>query len=133
MNMKKSISFQTTLGRVRALGSAKSGTHEWYLMRLTSVALLLLTIYPIFGFFIYAVYGGRAGAIEWLRTPIATTGVILFLGVGFHHGAAGLQTVIEDYFHCACVKNTLLFIVKFAAAIFAILGILTTLKIALGV
>ena len=102
-------------------------------MRVTSVALFLLALYPIFGFFVYAVYGGRTGALEWLRSPFAATGVILFLIIGFHHTAHGLQTVIEDYVHCSCVKTSLLLAVKFGAAAFAILGILATLKITLGV
>lgn len=133
MKKKTSTNFRTTLGNVRALGSAKSGTHHWLLMRFTSVALLLLALYPIFGFFIYAVYGGREAAIQWLHSPVTVTGVVLFLIVGFHHAAAGLQTVIEDYVHCSCVKTASLFIVNSIAVTSAILGILATLKIFFGV
>ena len=133
MSGKKQPGFRTTLGRIRGLGAAQSGSHHWYLMRVTSVMLLLLALYPVFGFFIYAVYGGRAGALEWLRSPLAATGVILFLIAGFHHAANGLQVVIEDYIHCSCAKPVLLFVIKFLAAACAILGILATLKIALGV
>jgi succinate dehydrogenase / fumarate reductase membrane anchor subunit len=132
MDNKNTAAFRSTLGRIRGLGSAKSGTHHWYLARLTGLALILLALYPIFGFFIYAVYGGHAGAIQWLRSPFAATGVVLFLIVGFHHAASGLQVVIEDYVHCGCAKATLLIAVKFLAAAFAILGILATLKVALG-
>jgi len=102
-------------------------------MRVTSVALLFLALYPVLGFFIYAVYGGRQGALEWLRSPFAATGVILFLIAGFHHAAHGLQTVIEDYVHCSCAKTALLFAIKFGATAFSILGIIATLKITLGV
>jgi succinate dehydrogenase / fumarate reductase membrane anchor subunit len=133
MKDKNGASFRSALGRVRALGSAGSGTHHWKMIRLTALALLLLAVYPLVGFFIYAVYGGRAAAIEWLRSPFAATGVILFLIAGFYHAAGGLQTVIEDYVHCACVKSASLFLVAFGCAAFAILGVLATLKIALGV
>lgn len=132
--MKPSSSdFRSPLGRIRALGSAKAGTHEWYIMRVTSVALLLLALYPLFGFIIYAVYGGRAGALEWLHSPFAAGGVILFLLVGFHHAAHGLQVVIEDYVHCHKAKTALVVFLKFAAAAFALIGVLATLKIFLGV
>jgi succinate dehydrogenase / fumarate reductase, membrane anchor subunit len=132
--MKKNIpSFRSTLGRVRSLGSAKAGTHHWYMMRMTSLALLLLAVYPILGFFVYAVFGGYSGAIDWLKSPIAATGVILFLIASFHHAANGIQTVIEDYIHCECVKTASILTVKFLAAAFAILGIIATLKITLGV
>ena len=132
MKNKKSPAFRTTLGRVRAMGSAKAGMHHWVMMKVTSAALLLLTLYPIIGFFIYAVYGGRAGAIEWLHSPFAATGVVLFLIVGFHHSANGLQVVIEDYIHCPCVKSVGLFVIKLGAASCAILGVLATLKIFFG-
>jgi succinate dehydrogenase / fumarate reductase, membrane anchor subunit len=133
MKNKNSASFRSTLGRVRALGSAKAGTHHWYLMRLTAVALAVLAVYPILGFFIYAVYGGYDGAIGWLKSPLAATGVILFLIAGFHHAANGLQTVIEDYIHCECAKPVLIYGIKFVAAAFAIFGIIATLKVVLGV
>lgn len=133
MKKKNAKSFRSTLGNIRAMGSAKSGTHHWWLMRVTSVALLFLALYPIFGFFIYAVYGGREAAIQWLHSPVAVTGVVLFLIVGFHHAANGLQTVIEDYVHCSCAKNVSLFLVKSVAASCAILGILASLKIFFGV
>jgi succinate dehydrogenase / fumarate reductase membrane anchor subunit len=129
----KKMSVHAMLSRVRGLGTAKSGTENWYLMRLTSVALFLLALYPIMGFFIYAVYGGYAGAVAWLKSPFAATGVILFLIAGFHHAAGGLQTVIEDYVHCPYAKTASLFIVKFLAAALAILGVLATLKVTLGV
>lgn len=133
MKQKNAPALRSMLGRVRALGSARSGTHEWYMMKLTSAALLVLALYPLFGFFIYAVYGGREGALEWVRCPFSATGIILFLIAGFHHAAHGLQVVIEDYVHCPCAKNALLFAVKFGAVACAILGILATLKISLGV
>ena len=130
---KKKASFRSTLGSVRALGSAKSGTHHWILQRFTAIALLLLALYPVVGLFIYAVYGGRAGAVEWVHSPFTAAGLILFLIVAFHHAAAGLQVVIEDYVHSTVAKTALLLLVKFAAVAFAVVGILAVLKISLGV
>ena len=36
---------QSPLGRVRGLGSARGGTHHWWMQRVTSVALLPLTLW----------------------------------------------------------------------------------------
>ena len=36
---------RSPLGRVRGLGSAKGGTHHWWMQRVTSVALLPLTLW----------------------------------------------------------------------------------------
>jgi len=133
MTKKNVTTFRSTLGRVRGLGSAKSGTHEWYMMRLTALAIVLLASCPVFGLFAYAAHDGREGALHWLKSPFAATGIILFLIVGFHHAAAGLQVIIEDYVHCKCAKSAALFFVKSFFALFAVLGIVATLKIALGV
>jgi len=38
----------TNIGRVRALGSAHSGTKHWLAMRFTSVALLVLGFWLLF-------------------------------------------------------------------------------------
>jgi succinate dehydrogenase / fumarate reductase membrane anchor subunit len=36
---------QTPLGRVKGLGAAKSGVHHWWAERVTSVALIPLTLW----------------------------------------------------------------------------------------
>jgi succinate dehydrogenase / fumarate reductase membrane anchor subunit len=45
MAENSSHALRTPLGRVRGLGSAKSGTHHWWMQRVTSLALLPLTIW----------------------------------------------------------------------------------------
>ncbi len=129
----KRESLRSSLGRVRGLGSAKGGTEHWWLQRLTAIMLVPLSLYVLVTFFTYAVFGGYAGAIYWLRSPFAATLVILFLAIGFHHAASGVQVVIEDYVHCEAVKLVSVILVKFFAAAFAILGILATVKILFGV
>jgi succinate dehydrogenase / fumarate reductase membrane anchor subunit len=128
----KGKSLRSPLGRVRGLGSAKNGSEHWWLQRLTSLALIPLSIYPVAMFFIYAVFGGYEGAHTWVKSLYAATALILFLAVGFHHAASGLQVVIEDYVHGETPKLFAVILVKFIAAAFAILGILAVLKILLG-
>ncbi|MFM7691644.1 MAG: succinate dehydrogenase, hydrophobic membrane anchor protein, partial [Alphaproteobacteria bacterium] len=41
-------SLRSPLGRVRGMGSAKGGTHHWWMQRVTSIALLPLSIWLIF-------------------------------------------------------------------------------------
>ncbi len=36
---------RTPLGRVRGLGSAKNGTHHWWMQRVTAVALVPLVVW----------------------------------------------------------------------------------------
>jgi succinate dehydrogenase / fumarate reductase membrane anchor subunit len=102
------------------------------LQRLTSLALIPLSIYLVGTFFVYVVFGGYSGAIFWLHSPVYTTSLVLFLGVGFHHTASGLQVVIEDYVQAEFAKLLSIIAVKFICIAFAILGILATLKILFG-
>jgi succinate dehydrogenase / fumarate reductase membrane anchor subunit len=126
-------SLRSPLGRVRGLGSAKHGTEHWWNLRLTSLALIPLSLYVFATFYINVVQGGHDGAVEWLRSPFAATFVLLFLLFGFHHAANGLQVVIEDYVHNEKAKLTLLLLTKFFAIALALLGSLATIKILFGV
>lgn len=130
---KKTGSLRSPLGRVRALGSAGHGTEHWWMLRLTSLALVPLSVYFIATFFMFAIDGGYDGAVHWLRSPFAATLMILFLAAGFHHAANGLQVVIEDYVHNECAKMAVIIAVKFIAVAFAVLGILATVKVLFGV
>ncbi|HEU0118819.1 MAG TPA: succinate dehydrogenase, hydrophobic membrane anchor protein [Alphaproteobacteria bacterium] len=131
---KEKQSLRSELGRVRALGAAGvAATHHWWLQRLTAIALIPLCFIVLNGFFANVVFGTYDSAVHWLRSPFSATFVILFLGVGLHHGASGLQVVIEDYVHCECTKLFSLIFVKFAAVTLAVLGILATVKVLFGV
>jgi succinate dehydrogenase / fumarate reductase membrane anchor subunit len=87
---------RTPLGRVRGAGSAKGGTHHWFMARVTSVALLPLTIWLVFS--LVAMAGqGHVATVAWLGSPFNAVLMLAFLAAAFHHTAAGLQVVIEDY------------------------------------
>jgi len=131
--MKDSSSLRSPLGKVRGLGSARSGTEHWKIQRITAVALIPLSIYVLIGFFNNAISGGYSGAVYWLQSPLSATFTILFLLAGLRHGVIGLQVVIEDYVHCEMSKMVSLFLVKFVAATLAILGTLSVAKIFFGV
>jgi succinate dehydrogenase / fumarate reductase membrane anchor subunit len=89
---------KTPLKRVRGLGSAKEGVQQWWLMRLTSVALIPLTLW-----FIYSVVtiGGQdyPHVAAWAAYPVNAFLIVLLTGIMVHHAAAGIQTVLEDYVH----------------------------------
>jgi succinate dehydrogenase / fumarate reductase membrane anchor subunit len=89
-------SLRSPLGRVRGMGSAKAGTHHWWMQRVTSMALLPLTIWLVFAL------AGMPGAswqevTGWIARPFNAVLLLAFLAAAFHHTAAGLQVVIEDY------------------------------------
>jgi succinate dehydrogenase / fumarate reductase membrane anchor subunit len=129
--MNKSL--RSPLGKVRGLGSAKSGTEHWMIQRITALALIPLSLYVLYGFLGHVVFGGYNGAMYWLQSPLATTFVIVLLLAGLKHGVVGMQVVIEDYIHCEAMKFAMIFGVQFIAILLAILGTLSAAKIFFGV
>jgi succinate dehydrogenase / fumarate reductase membrane anchor subunit len=88
--------YMTDRKRVIGLGTAHSGTREFWSMTVSSVALLILT-----PFFLWVV-GPLLGApyedvVATLGRPIPALVVAAFLVVGMHHFRIGVTTVVEDY------------------------------------
>ena len=89
---------RTTVRQVRYLGSAKSGTHHVWHMRLTSLALVPLTIG--FVWIILSLVGKDYNTVRAaLGSPAIAIIMLLFLLAGIYHMMLGMQTVIEDYIH----------------------------------
>ena len=124
------MSIQTPLGRVRGLGSAKSGVEHFWHQRATAVALLPLTVW-----FVWAV-ATNVGApyeqvIAFLSHPFNAAAMLLFVLAGLYHMALGLQVVIEDYIHGEGTKLAFLLAMKFAAFAVGTICALAVLKIAI--
>lgn len=130
--MQNARDLRSPLGRVRGLGSAKQGTAHWWALRLTSLALIPLCVWFVFSLIVCISSGDYARAVAWLQRPAPAALMALFLITGFHHGASGLQTVIEDYIHCEALKLSLIIVVKFLAALLAVVGLVAVGKIAFG-
>lgn len=90
------MGYKTDLARVQGLGSAGDGVHHWWLQRITSTALIPLTLLFLFPFARALGNGYEAMIATYSNYGNALVAVLFFL-VGFWHLAMGLQTVIEDY------------------------------------
>ncbi|MEC8199662.1 MAG: succinate dehydrogenase, hydrophobic membrane anchor protein, partial [Pseudomonadota bacterium] len=125
------MSMQSPLGRVRGLGSAKNGTHHWWIQRVTAVALIPLVIW-----FAIAVIGLTGAsyetAIAWMQSPFNAIMMVLLIIATFHHMQLGLQVVIEDYVHSEGVKVVLMMGQKLITFALAITAGFAVLKIAFG-
>ena len=124
------MAFRSPLDRARGLGTAKDGTHHWIAQRVSSVALIPLTI----GFVMVMIAVTRAPYEEAMAVAkyLAFAPVmILFLAVGFWHGTLGLQVVIEDYIPRESVRIILLVLVKLTFTALAVIGIVAVLKVSL--
>jgi succinate dehydrogenase / fumarate reductase membrane anchor subunit len=123
------MSMRTPLGRVRGLGSAKDGTHHWWMQRVTAIALVPLTVWFAIG--VIAHVGGELSAMQaWLANPLNAALMILFAVTAFYHGYLGMQVVIEDYVHEELVKVACILAVKFAAALFGLTSAISVVMVA---
>jgi succinate dehydrogenase / fumarate reductase membrane anchor subunit len=91
-----SSDLRTPLGRVRFLGSARTGTMDAWLIHLTSVALVPLTlgfVWLMLGLFSKDYNGVRAE----LASPISAILLLAFILAGIIHMELGMRSIIVDY------------------------------------
>ena len=122
---------ETALGRVRGLGSARSGARHWWHERLTSVASLVLLVW----FFVSLLRlpdFSQATLTQWLAAPLVAVPMLLLIVTIFWHLAAGLRVVLEDYVHEEGSKLFWLVVINAASLFAAALSIFAVLKIAFG-
>jgi succinate dehydrogenase / fumarate reductase membrane anchor subunit len=123
------MSYRTDRQRVHGLGTAGDGTSHWWSQRLTSIALVPLTLLFLFPFV-------RALGADWetvraiYASPLHAIVAILFLLVGFNHLHQGVQVVIEDYVHDKPLRTALLLANVFICWGIALIGVFAVAKIA---
>jgi len=126
--MSDKSSYRTPLARVRNLGPAHSGTMHFWHQRLTSVALVPLSIAFVF-IVIALMRSSHATALQTLGSPVIAIIMLLFIGTTVYHMWLGMQVIIEDYIHDELPKilllmgNTFFCITVALACVYAILQI----------
>lgn len=123
------MSIQTPLGRVRGLGSAKSGVAHFWHQRLSAAALVPLTIWFVWS---VARYAGApyAEVIEFFHNPFNAAAMLLFVLAGLYHMVLGLQVVVEDYIQREATRLGLLLLVNFAAFAAGVTAVIAVLRLA---
>ncbi|MXU64505.1 succinate dehydrogenase, hydrophobic membrane anchor protein [Oceanomicrobium pacificus] len=125
------MSYKTDRARVSGLGSAKDGTHHFWNQRLTSVALIPLTVLFVIPL-AYNLGGDHARVVEAYSHPFNALVAVLFLVTGFLHLQQGLQVVIEDYVHGPALRTALIVGNTLFCWLFGLTGVFAVAKIAFG-
>ncbi|BBB95215.1 succinate dehydrogenase / fumarate reductase membrane anchor subunit [Bradyrhizobium japonicum] len=125
-------SMRTPLERVRGLGSAHTGTGDFWRQRLTAVAMTLLIV-PVIVVVITLIGRNHAGAAQILGSiPIAII-LLLFIIASTWHMKIGMQVVIEDYIHNEKLKIASVMANNFFCVAVALASIYAILKLSSGV
>ena len=122
-----SSDMRTPLGRVRFLGSARTGTTEAWLIHLTSLALVPLTLGFVW-LLLDLLRKDYNGVRAELGKPLPAIVLLLFILAGVYHMQIGMKSVILDYLHghvreWALIANAFFAVALGMVCIYAVLRI----------
>lgn len=123
--------YRTPLRRARGLGSAKHGVGHWLSERITSVALVPLVLWAVFGALTLA-STDYYGAVAWISQPVNAVLMVLLTAISFLHMHSGMRVIVEDYIHKTLTKSALLLLNLFVCGLAGTLAVFSILKVALG-
>ena len=122
---------RTPLAKVRGLGSAKDGTHHFWVQRVTALALIPLVLW--FGVSVASLPDASyASVLAWMDSTFNVTMLVTFIIMGFYHGALGAQVIIEDYVPTQWIRIASIIAVQVLSFFFAAMGLFAVLKLSMG-
>ncbi len=124
------MAMRSELGKVRGLGAAKSGTHHWWMQRVTAVGMLLLGLFVVASL-IQGVARDYLTFRAWIAQPWVAVLMALTVANLFYHVRLGLQVLVEDYVHDHGNKYAALIALSFFCILGAALGVFSILRMAL--
>ena len=130
--MKESIDIKvrrSQLGRARGLG-AGGGSEHWIAERLTSIALVPLTLWFIYAM-LHLVGLPQEDVALWASHPVNAVLLLVLVGMTFHHMQLGLQVVLEDYVDDKRLRSALILVNKAVALLLGLMAAVAVLRLAL--
>jgi succinate dehydrogenase / fumarate reductase, membrane anchor subunit len=125
------MSMRSPLGRVLGEGAAHTGVRHWWLQRLTSLALVPLTVWFVVSLLALPSLG-YGTLIVWMSQSWTALLLILLVLTAAWHSQLGLRVVVEDYIHGAGARTLTLVLIGFAHVLLAAAGVFAILKVAFG-
>ena len=125
------MSLRSPLGKVAGLGSAKEGTGHWWSQRVTSVALVPLTLW-----FVISLLGlpswDYASFRAWASVPLCGFLSVLLVSVAAYHSYLGTMVIVEDYVTTTSTKVLTLMLLRFGYVLVAGASIFAILRLSFG-
>jgi len=122
--------YRTALKDARGLGSAKGGTGDFWLQRVTAVSNILVVAFLVYTA-VHLTGASRLDVKTYFSQPIAAIfGVLLAFSISVHM-RIGMQVIIEDYVH-GFWKVPLLLMNTFFAVLIGAATVLAVIKLFLG-
>ncbi len=121
----------TGLGKVRGLGSTRSGTHHFTTQRLTALSNLALMTWLLVSL-VTGDFSSHEALQRWLGNPFAAVPMMLLSVSVFTHLRMGLTVLIEDYQHDDARKLMSLVALQFYSWGGLVFALFCIAKIALG-
>ncbi len=95
--MEKSSSLRTPIKRARGLGASHSGTHHFWVQRVSAVALIPLSMWFMVEILTTLIGADRAGVAAWIANPITALVLAALIVAMFIHARIGIHEIIADY------------------------------------
>ena len=125
------MSLANPLRQVLGSGSAKGGVQHWWLQRLTSLALVPLTVWFVVSLLALPSFT-HATVVAWIGQSWTALLLVLLVLIAAWHSQLGLRVIVEDYVHDAGAKTVTLVLLAFLHVLVAAAGVFAVLKVALG-
>ena len=109
----------------------KQAVRHWWVQRLTAVILVPLCLWFIFSL---ACMSGmdHVTVHAWIKSPLQSLMLIVFIPTLFYHAQLGLQVVIEDYIGNNSLRHSSIILSMIVMLLAGLIAVLAVLKIALG-
>jgi succinate dehydrogenase / fumarate reductase, membrane anchor subunit len=121
------MDYRSPLAKVRGLGSAKTGTSHWWMLRISSVALIPLSWWLII-FLDLSLNAPYQQTVAWLASPLNTVCIVAWVLAVFYHAALGLQVVIEDYIAAEGIKIVAVWTVNLSFLLLALTALIAVFR-----
>ena len=125
------MSLRSPLGRVLGTGAAKEGVAHWWMMRVSAIALIPLSLW-----FVFALLGKPLQSYDamrgWLGQPWVALPTMLLIITLAIHSRLGIEEIIVDYVNGKGAKTTLLLLSTFIHVGAAVAGVFAVLILALS-